>query len=148
LQDNVLGAPSDGVWQTRIPLRFTGDFALSVHMTGNTRGQQARCTQLVLEGSSALTARVCPHPDDRWTFGFEGGQSGTLRAAHDQIMPVRIVRTGGALRLILDDRMMATQAAGSGAFTGLVIKTRTGPPIRGGQVDGFALEAITVGQPR
>lgn len=148
LRDKVLGAPKEGTWESRIPLRITGDFALTVHMTGNTRGQQARCTRLTLDGAIPLAARVCPHPDDRWTFGFEGGPSGTLRAAYDQIMPVRILRANNTVRLILDDRMIAAQPAKDGDFGALIIKTRTGPPMRAGRVDGFALEAITLGVPR
>ena len=148
LRDKVLAAPREGTWETTIPVRFTGDFALTVHMTGNTQGQQARCTRLTLRGSPPIDAVVCPHPDDRWTFGFEGGPVGTLRAAHDQIMPVRIIRAGDTLRLVLDDRMMASQAAPSIVYDALILKTRTGPPMRGGKVDGFALEAISLGAPR
>lgn len=148
LRDKVLGAPAEGTWRSRIPLRITGDFALTLHLTGNTHGQQARCTRLTVAGPTPIEARVCPHPDDRWVFGFVGGPSGTLRAAHDQIMPVRILRTGGTVRLVLDDRMMAARPAPAGDFAALVITTRTGPPMRGGAVDGFALEAITLGVPR
>lgn len=148
LRDLVLGAPHEGTWESRIPLRITGDFALSVHMTGNTHGQQARCTRLTLDGAVPIVTEVCPHPDDRWTFGFVGGPSGTLRAAHDQIMPVRILRSGTTVRLVLDDRMMAAQPAQDTDLSALLIKTRTGPPMRDGRVDGFALEAITLGVPR
>ena len=148
LRDKVLGAPKAGTWETTIPLRFTGDFALTVHMTGNTHGQAARCTRLTLVGTPPLEATVCPHPDDRWTFGFVGGPVGTLRAAHDQIMPVRLIRAGATLRLVLDDRMMASQSASATAYRALTFKTRTGPPMRDGKVDGFALEAISLGAPR
>lgn len=148
LRDKVLAAPREGTWATTIPMRLTGDFALTVHMTGNTRGQAARCTRLTLIGSPQVDAEVCPHPDDRWTFGIVGGPVGTLRAAHDQIMPVRIIRAGTTLRLVLDDRLMASQAALATAYTALTLKTRTGPPMRDGKVDGFALEAISLGAPR
>lgn len=149
LRDMVLGAPREGTWSTTIPVRFAGDFALTVHMAGNTRGQAARCTRLTLDGAPPVQAQVCPHPDDRWTFGFVGSAStGSLRAAHDQIMPVRIVRAGATLRLILDDRLMASQPAPTTPFTGLTLQTRTGPPMRDGKVDGFALEAISLGAPR
>ena len=148
LRDKVLGAPREGTWETTIPVRLTGDFALSVQMTGNTQGQQARCTRLTLRGTPPVEAVVCPHPDDRWTFGFRGGPMGTLTAAHDQIMPVRIIRAGTTLRLVLDDRMMASQAAAETPYDALTLKTRTGPPMQGGAVAGFALEAISLGAPR
>ncbi|MCA9526209.1 MAG: hypothetical protein KC549_07915, partial [Myxococcales bacterium] len=112
LRGKILTPPRAGTWSFELPWALPARFELLLFMGGDTRNERARCVLVELLGETPVPIQICPHPTDEWVLAFpDVGAEGMRRAAHDQVMPVRIRHEGGTLKLLLDDTVVIARPA-------------------------------------